>query len=472
MFHYSTPRFNRKVNYRTLSQTTHRLLLNNSNSNNQRFGFNSKNKRNSDNDLKNYLRISSAKNKNNVNKLKNNLIDKGKIKNKLLNSTQLTYLSKSKILKNNINFFNTVTLNVLNKNEENEKINKIDTKIILNQHYKRDIKAEINEHSETDLIKYRTENIIKYAKIADFFKHILEIYKEIIDIDRIYDFGIYLRNEDKIFEIMNRLILEEIKCDVPLEYLTWRNLLNYFFEYSNEFTNIIHFLFEEIKILQNKILDLEQKIFDKDNELQIKIDELNEVNNIIKKFDLTAKKKEDEKNEKDIKKIKLRATQNENAYIITIYRLEDEIKNLTELLKKNKISINEIETLKNQNNEKIKEIDNIRNDYNQELNDMHAKITFLKEKIEEIKEEKNILKEENKNLKNEIDNKKHRISILEKDKEDLNILLQKKDIKIYSMQNTIVSIKNKENTIIKNNDENENIINNPVLSIMTTSHNV
>ena len=40
------------------------------------------------------------------------------------------------------------------------------------------------------------------------------------------------------------------------------------------------------------------------------------------------------------------------------------------------------------------------------------------------------------------------------------------------MQNTIVSIKNKENTIIKNNDEIENIINNPVLSIMTTSHNV
>ena len=470
MFYYVSPKISKRVNYRTLSQTSHRLLFNNSNSYNQRFGFESN--RNSDNDLKNYLRISSAKNKNDVNKLKNNLIDKTKIKKKTLKSTQLKYLSKSKILKNNINFFNNVSLNALPKKDEKEKINITETKIILNQHYKRDIKAEINKHSESDLIKYRTEFILKYAQIADFFKHILNSYKEIIDIDRIYDFGIYLRNEDKIFEIMNRLILEEIKCDVPLEYLTWRNLLNYFFEYSNEFTNIIHFLFEEIKILQNKILDLEQKIFDKDNELQIKIDELNEVNNIIKKFDLTAKKKEDEKNEKDIKKIKLRATQNENAYIITIYRLEDEIKNLTELLKKNKISINEIETLKNQNNEKIKEIDNIRNDYNQELNDMHAKITFLKEKIEEIKEEKNILKEENKNLKHEIDNKKHRISILEKDKEDLNILLQKKDIKIYSMQNTILSIKNKENTIIKNNDENENIINNPVLSIMTTSHNV
>ena len=473
MFHYSSPRIKKKVNYRTLSQTSHRLFLNNSNSYNPRFDIDSNNKKNSDNDLKNYLRIFSAKNKNNVNKLKNNLIDKSKIKNKLLKSTQLKYLSKSKILKNNINFFNTVTLNIFNKKEEKEKINKIDTKIILNEHYKRDIKAEINEHSESDLIKYRTEYILKYAQISDFFKHILNSYKETIDIDRSYNFGIYLINEDKLFEIMNRLILEEIKCDVPLEYLTWRNLLNYFFEFSNEFTNILNFLFEEIKILQNKNLDLEQKLFDKENELQIKLEELNEVNNIIKKFDLTAKKKEEEKKEKNIKKIKLRAAQNENAYIITIYRLEDEIKNLTELLKKNKININEIEILKNQNNAKIKEIDNIRNDYNQELNDMHAKISFLKDKIEEIKEDKKKLKEENENLKNDNENKKHRISILEKDKEDLNINLHKKEEKIILMQNTILSIKNKENNNnIENNDMIENFINNPVLSVMTISHNV
>ena len=450
MFYYVSPKISKRVNYRTLSQTSHRLLFNNSNSYNQRFGFESN--RNSDNDLKNYLRISSAKNKNDVNKLKNNLIDKTKIKKKTLKSTQLKYLSKSKILKNNINFFNNVSLNALPKKDEKEKINITETKIILNQHYKRDIKAEINKHSD--------------------FKHILNSYKEIIDIDRSYNLGIYLINEDKIFEIMNRLILEEIKCDVNMEYLTWRNLLNYFFEFSNEFTNILNFLFEEIKILKNKNLELEQKLFDKENELEMKLEELYKVNEIIKKFDLTSKKKKEKKNEKDIKKIKLKATQNENAYIITIYRLEDEIKNLTELLKKNKITQNELENLKNQNNEKKKEIDNIRNDYNQELNDMHAKISFLKDKIEEFKKERKILKEENKILKNDIDYKNHKISILEKDKEDLNINLQKKERKILSMQNSILLIKNKENAIIENIDENENIINNPVLSVMTTSHNV
>ena len=121
---------------------------------------------------------------------------------------------------------------------------------------------------------------------------------------------------------------------------------------------------------------------------------------------------------------------------------------------------------------KKKEIDNIRNDSNQELNDMHAKISFLKDKIEEFKKERKILKEENKILKNDIDYKNHKISILEKDKEDLNINLQKKERKILSMQNSILLIKNKENAIIENIDENENIINNPVLSVMTTSHNV
>ena len=41
------------------------------------------------------------------------------------------------------------------------------------------------------------------------------------------------------------------------------------------------------------------------------------------------------------------------------------------------------------------------------------------------------------------------------------------------MQNTILSIKNKENNNnIENNDMIEYFINNPVLSVMTTSHNV
>ena len=53
MFYYVSPKISKRINYRTLSQTSHRLLFNNSNSYNQRFGFESN--RNSDNDLKKNL---------------------------------------------------------------------------------------------------------------------------------------------------------------------------------------------------------------------------------------------------------------------------------------------------------------------------------------------------------------------------------------------------------------------------------
>ncbi len=470
MFRFSSPLRKENNSFRTLSQNSH-IILSNTSSHSNRLDYENINKIKNE-EIKKYVRVYSAVSKKFINKLKNNVMSETNIKNPLLKPKNLKYIPKREIIRNNKNFFNkTSSIHNLFQKETNEKINKTETKIILNKEFKRDLKEEINKHSKSDLIKYRTEYILKYAKISDFFQHVLKIYKEIINNDRKNYFGIYFSNERNIYENLNRLILEEIQSDVPLEYLTWKNLLSLFYDFTFEYTNILNFLFEEIKIIQNKNIHLENKLFEKENDLGNKLEELNKINEYIKEKDLNSRKKEDKKKEQDINKIKLKATKKENAYIITIYRLEEEIRQLTELLNKNKIQENELNIVKNEKNEKIQEIDNIRNKFNKEINDLSIKITFLKEQINELKYQKKELEKEKKNLKEEIDNKSLQITSLGKDKEDLIDMVKIKDRKINSLQDILNTYENNDKN--QNEDDNEiDLLKVPVFTVMTTSHNV
>ena len=469
MFRFS-PLRKESNSFRTLSQNSH-LMLNNTSTHSNRLDYKYAKKIKNE-EIKKYVRIYSAVSKKFTNKLKNNKLSEAKINDPLLKPKNLKYLPKREILRNNKNFFNkTSSLNILFQKGNNEKINKTETKIILNNEFKRDLKEEMNKHSNTDLIKYRTEYILKYAKISDFFHHILKIYKEIINNDRKYYFGIYFSNERNIYEHLNRLILEEIQSDIPLEYLTWKNLISLFYDFTFEYTNILNFLFEEIKIIQNKNIHLENKIFEKENDLGNKLEELNKINEFLKEKDLNLRENEDKKKEHDIKKIKLKATKKENAYIITIYRLEEEIKQLTQLLTKNKIQENELNIVKTEKNEKIQEIDKIRNKFNKEINDLSIKITYLKEQIKELKNQIKELENEKNKLKEEIENKNLQINSLGKDKEDLLDMIKIKDKKIKSQQDIVNSYENNVKNKTEDNNEND-LINVPVFTVMTTSHNV
>jgi hypothetical protein len=468
MFRFTSPLRKESNSFRTLSQNSH-IKLNNISTLSNRLDYEST-KFIKNEEIRKYVRIYSAVSKKTINKLKHNVISETNIKNPFLKPKNLKYLPKREIIKNNKNFFNkTSSINYLYQKDDNEKINNTETKIILNKEFKTDLKEEMNKHSNSDLIKFRTEYILKYAKISDFFQHVLKIYKEIINNDRKNYFGIYFSNERNIYENLNRLILEEIQSDVPLEYLTWKNLLSLFYDFTFEYTNILNFLFEEIKIIQNKNIHLENKLFEKENDLENNLGELEKVNEYIIEKDLNRRKKEDKKKEQDINKIKLKARKKENAYIITIYRLEEEIRQLTELLNKNKIQQNELNIVKNEKNDKIKEIDNLRNKFNKEINDLSIKITCLKEQIEELKYQIKELENENNNLKEEIDNKNHQITSLGKDKEDIIDMIKIKDKKIKSLQEILNSYENNDKN--KSNDEID-LINVPVFTVMTTSHNV
>ena len=381
-------------------------------------------------ELSQYLRIYSANSRIPKKKYRNNLMINSGLKTTTSSNFSLEYLPKSKIMRNNNNFFNKTSFSYCNKKEEKERLNKInkECKIILNEKNERNILEEINKHSEVDTLKFRNEFILKYAKIAEYYKNKYRNYKEAINPKRISDFDYVYFNLDKLYEKTNTLILDEIKCDEKIDYNHWKNLIYFFFNFTNGIVNMIDFLYDEIKYSQNENYELKKELTKLENDLN------------KKNSDLT--------------------------YILTIYKLEEEIRGLTELLQKNSISQEKLKSMQNDKEQKTKELDSARNKFNKEMNDVEIKMAFLRDQLDNFKMEKNEMQSEIKQLKDQLNKKNHQIYDLEKEKEEISEFLKEKDNKMKKLKEEIYFLENKGNNI------DNNLIDIPVNTVMTTSHNV
>ena len=378
----------------------------------------------------------------------------------------LEYLPKSKIMRNNNNFFNKTSFSYCNKKEEKERLNKInrECKVILNEKNERNILEEINKHSEVDTLKFRNEFILKYAKIAEYYKNNYRNYKEAINPKRISDFDYVYFNLDKLYEKTNRLILDEIKCDEKIDYNHWKNLIYFFFNFTNGIVNMIDFLYDEIKYSQNEKYELKKELTKLENDLNKKNSDLKQVNNYINKYKIN--KAYSAKKELGSFKLETDFLQKENTYILTIYKLEEEIRGLTELLQKNSISQEKLKSMQNDKEQKTKELDSARNKFNKEMNDVEIKMAFLRDQLDNFKMEKNEMQSEIKQLKDQLNKKNHQIYDLEKEKEEISEFLKEKDNKMKKLKEEIYFLENKGNNI------DNNLIDIPVNTVMTTSHNV
>ena len=277
---------NLKSSFNLTNQNYNPYIMTMSDSSYSKFDYNNVSTNEND-ELSQYLRIYSANSKPQK-KRKNNLILNAGSKNiPTTPNFSLEYLPKNKILKNNQNFFKTTTQYTnFNKKEEKEKLERIkrDCKIVLNEKNKKDEKEEINKHSETDAIKYRTEFILKYAKIADYFKGNHNSYIKNINDERKNEFNIIYKDLNKLYAKSNRLILDEIKCDNVLEYHTWKDLLSIFYSYTTNIVRMIDFLVIEIDNLFHQNLQLNEFLGKKNNDISELEKEINQLNNFITKY--------------------------------------------------------------------------------------------------------------------------------------------------------------------------------------------
>ena len=259
--------------------------------------------------------------------------------------------------------------------------------------------------SNNNTLTLRTEYLIKFSKllgIAKKFAYSMDFFR----IEKRDIFSHYMKNLTEAFDSCNDFFINQIKEGDILNMDSWSKIL---LQYHNLSFHVIKFqtyAFKEMHFLKNENLSLQQKLYGLENELNTKKKDLNDINKYIIQYDLTSKVKYKKKKEMTINEIKSKYNSQESAYVVTIHKLEQEIKQLTEVLNQNKIDTNnfnevsekfkklkeEFEENKtnfdNQNSEKIvtiKVLTQTNIDLNEKINELEAEIQKYKENEEEKK---------------------------------------------------------------------------------------
>ena len=352
-------------------------------------------------------------------------------------------------------------------NENNNKNFYVDRKnvVILKEENKLNIDEEINKHTYNDIIQFRNEFIFKYAHIAEKIDKLNTDYKS--HVERQNEFKDFYYSIKKVYEIINNLLLNKLKCDEILNFSLWKDLISYHYNFFIIISDLINFIFEENIKLKDEKEKLRQKNFEMEMNLNSKNDELNRINLYLKKYDYDSKLKNNKKNENKIYNEKKRFQIKENDYKIKIYNLEEEIKNLTKLLNINKVS--ELKLFENENNLKTKEeeLKKIKDIFNNDLNELNVKNNMFKDVIENLKYENKKLEETIKNKNEEIDKEKQEKINYKIKYESLEDFIKEKDNLIFNLEDKIKILEQNNNNI--NNFKENNMF---VRSSFTTAKNV
>ena len=269
---------------------------------------------------------------------------------------------------------------------------------------KNNLEKLVRENSSSTL-NLRTDYLIRFSKLLGLAKKF--IYSmDFFRIEKRDIFSLYMKNLTEAFDSCNDFFINQIKEGDILDNNTWSIILSQYYNLSFHVIKFQNYAFKEMQFLKNENLSFKQKLYSVEGELNIKKKDINDINKYILQYDLVNKVKYKKKREMTIKEIKSKYNMQESAYILKINKLEEEIKQLTEVLNQNKFDINNFkevsEKLKNlkeefeenkndfdnQNSQKnvtIKVLSHANIDLNEKINELEAEIQKYKEKEEDTK---------------------------------------------------------------------------------------
>ena len=260
----------------------------------------------------------------------------------------------------------------------------------------------VRENSSS-ILNLRTDYLIRFSKllgIAKKFIYSMDFFR----IEKRDIFSLYMKNLTEAFDSCNDFFINQIKEGDILDNDSWSKILSQYYNLSFHVIKFQNYAFKEMQFLKNENLSFKQKLYSLEGELNAKKKDINDINKYIIQYDLTNKVKYKKKREMTIKEIKEKYNSQESAYILKINKLEQEVKQLTEVLNQNKIDTNnfkevseklknlkeELEENKNdfdnQNSEKIvtiKVLAQTNSDLNEKINELEAEIQKYKEKEED-----------------------------------------------------------------------------------------
>ena len=364
---------------------------------------------------------------------------------------------------------------------------------------------------DDNLIEFKNIYILKYAQYSDNFSKFHQ-YKEIITDAKKRDFEDLYSKISKSLEIQSQTLLNDLDnenkninniCVSPytttsqmkqgknnnflnkngnISISNKKKILAICADYSFYIIRFINLLLKQIKEYKNEII----KLLKNNHEYELKINtltkELDDIKNYLNKYSISKRIFGEKEKENAIKLIKDKYTHKENEYIVSMYKLQDEIHSLMKLLEKNKNYYNKFKDVEKEVNNNKKNNDLLRLKFNKELHEKNLQFAIEKDKREELINQLNELNNTIKELKEQKDQQKRqeieitaqvlkmKIVIDEKNEslmmmsEELEHYMREYNREKYNYQNTLTVLRALENRIYneekdkKNENENGNYI--------------
>ena len=359
----------------------------------------------------------------------------------------------------NAEYFNTFEKNseLISENRKdnfNENFKKIKRmlKNITNLFFN-DYKVKINNDEDSKLeIFDRKSGFYKYKT------NLKAKSNKSLDLPRIFA---TLPNEDiSDLSIIEKNSICESKMDENLN-IKNKDIISGWHQFCTLMNKFISLIFTELRENKENIRKLNQKLKDYEVRLENSTKEIDKMQSFLSKYEVNSKIFLKIKNEKEIEKVKSIFNKKENEYILSNFRLKNEIKNLTSLLDENQKYYHKCKELENDINKGKQKNEELKYFYNQELqaknmeNIIHTekeeqlelKIKELEKVIQGLQNDKDEYKK--KYIENQIKVKNLSMNMNERNE---NILMQNEEIEWFvreygKLNNNYLNIKRDLNNI-------------------------
>ena len=359
----------------------------------------------------------------------------------------------------NAEYFNTFEKNseLISENRKdnfNENFKKIKgmLKNITNLFFN-DYKVKINNDEDSKLeIFDRKSGFYKYKT------NLKAKSNKSLDLPRIFA---TLPNEDiSDLSIIEKNSVCESKMDENLN-IKNKDIISGWHQFCTLMNKFISLIFTELRENKENIRKQNQKLKDYEVRLENSTKEIDKMQSFLSKYEVNSKIFLKIKNEKEIEKVKSIFNKKENEYILSNFRLKNEIKNLTSLLDENQKYYHKCKELENDINKGKQKNEELKYFYNQELqaknmeNIIHTekeeqlelKIKELEKVIQGLQNDKDEYKK--KYIENQIKVKNLSMNMNERNE---NILMQNEEIEWFvreygKLNNNYLNIKRDLNNI-------------------------
>lgn len=355
---------------------------------------------------------------------------------------------------------------------------------------------------ENHLIEFKNVYILKYAQYSDSLGRFYP-YKELISDARKRDFENLFNKITKNMESQSQLLLDDYYTENKLnnknknksntnifvspfatiippskinekkntQLVTKMKIIEVCSNFNNFIIKFMNLLFREIKDYKNEIIKLVKNNHEQNLKINLLMKELDDLKNYLNKYDINKKILGEKAKESSIKKIKDKFTQKENEYIVSMYKLQNEINSLMILLDKNKEYYNKYKDAESQINNSKKKTDILRMNFNKELNEKNLQVAIEKDKREELMNNLEELNEIIKELKDQKEKQKReeieitaqmlKLRIINDEKSE-SLMMMSEELEYYireynkeknNYQKTLSDLRALENKIYRDSEE-------------------